>query len=165
MENKNYFKKIKKEISKILILGFIVGVAWYSSEHYYQLMMISGDSMSPSFYSGQIVVLDKYSNHYEYEDVIAFRCDNLESVLVKRIVACPNDIIVIKEGTLYVNGTVSEAFSKETKFEYAGIAKNVIYLEENQYFVIGDNVKESKDSRYLEIGCICEEDIIGKVLE
>ena len=165
MENKKYFRKIKKEIGKLFILGVIVGVAWYSSKHYYQLMMISGDSMSPSFYSGQIVILDKYSNHYESGDVIAFWCDSLNQVLVKRIVACPNDTIIIQEGMLYVNATIREVFSKETRVEYAGIAENLIYLEDNQYFVIGDNVKESKDSRYQEVGCICEEDIIGKVVE
>ena len=47
--------------------------------------------------------------------------------------------------------------------EYAGIAENPIHLQDNEYFVLGDNYQQSIDSRYEEIGCIHFEDILGKI--
>lgn len=160
----NFLSKKKTYICRLLTVILIVMTAWYISENYYQLMMISGDSMLPNYHNLQIVILDKHSDIYDYGDVIAFQCDGLDSVLVKRIIACPGDTVVIAEGTLYVNGKISEIFSQENIFDNAGIAKSEIFLEENSYFVVGDNIAESKDSRYLEVGSINKTDIIGKVL-
>lgn len=38
-------------------------------------------------------------------------------------------------------------------------------LEKNQYFLVEDNIAENKDSRYKEVGCVEERDMIGKVIE
>ncbi len=157
--------KKKEYVNFIIILSIIILISFYISNHWYQFMLISGDSMLPSFRSMQIVVLDKHSKEYGYGDVVAFECDGLNAILVKRIVACPKDTVIIKEGTLYVNNKVSNIFSKQVIFEFAGIAEEEIYLKENQYFVVGDNITKSKDSRYIEIGLVCKEDILGKVLE
>ncbi len=157
--------KWKEYYSCITIIGLIVLLSGYISSNWYQLMLISGNSMLPSFHSMQIVVLDKHSKEYNYGDVVAFECDGLNAILVKRIVACPKDTIVIKEGTLYVNDNISDVFSQENVFDYVGILNEEICLRENAYFVIGDNILKSKDSRYEEIGQVFLEDIIGKVLE
>ena len=44
------------------------------------------------------------------------------------------------------------------------LLENEIILEEGQYIVIGDNIEESKDSRYPEVGIVMEKDILGRVL-
>lgn len=72
--------------------------------------------------------------------------------------------MIIKNGILYVNDAISEVFSQEYVFEYVGIAEDFIYLEENQYFVIGDNLKKSKDSRYEEVGVVCGDDVVGRIV-
>lgn len=159
-------KNSKKDLVHwIVLIGLITRISFYISNHWYQLMLISGNSMMPSFHHMQMVVLDKHYKDYTYGDVIAFQCDNLDSILVKRIVACPKDTIVIREGTLYVNDVISDVFSQENIFEYVGILNKEICLKENAYFVIGDNVLESKDSRYEDVGQIGMEDILGRVLE
>jgi signal peptidase I len=113
----------------------------------------------------QLVILDQHSKDYDYGDVISFECDGLGAVLVKRVVACPGDTVVIDDGTLYVNGKIREVFTAKGQFEYTGEADTMIQLEEGQYFIIGDNVAESKDSRYAEVGCVNEMDILGKVVD
>lgn len=121
--------------------------------------------MSPSYHNMQLVVLDKYTKKYSYGDVIAFKCDGLSSVLVKRIAACEGDVITIKDGTLYVNGNISQIYPDEGIFQYAGLLEEENYVKEGQYVVIGDNTAESRDSRYKEVGMIFQADIIGRVIE
>ncbi|MBQ5332179.1 MAG: S26 family signal peptidase [Oscillospiraceae bacterium] len=48
--------------------------------------------------------------------------------------------------------------------EYAGLLQDTIILGENQYIVLGDNINESVDSRYEQVGIVCAEDIIGRVM-
>lgn len=156
---------MKENAGCFLILALIIWAAWYISEFHYQLMMLQGDSMSPSFHHMQLVILDKDIETYTYGDVIAFRCEGMNAVLVKRIAACQGDTVVIDGGILYVNGEVSTVFPPEKVFTYSGIANEEIQLGESSYFVIGDNILESKDSRCQSIGIVRTEDIIGKVLE
>lgn len=165
MKIKLPFKEKCNCIGHFLTVMVIIVMAWYISGNFYQLIMISGNSMLPSYHNMQIVILDKHSEEYGYGDVVAFRCDGLEATLIKRIVACPGDTVIIEDGILYVNETISEVFSEKNVFGYEGIAVKKIYLDEEQYFVIGDNISESKDSRYSEVGCVCIADIIGKIVE
>lgn len=152
------------KIRLIVLIICIIMLSYYISAHWYQLSLIRGASMSPSYRSMQFVIVDRHSADYTYGDVITFRCDNLHSVLAKRVVACPGDTVVIKDKVLYVNDTISTVYDQACIFEYSGIAQHPLQLGANQYFVIGDNIVESKDSRYEEIGMVGEADIIGKII-
>ena len=155
--------KLKEYVRWLITLILIMIVAWYVSRYHYQLMMIQGNSMYPSYHNMQVVVLDKHSDTYTYGEVIAFWCDGLEAVLVKRVVACQGDTVLIENGRLFVNGVESELFEQDTIFDYAGIAETEVVLQNEQYFVIGDNIAESRDSRYEDVGVIFWENIIGKI--
>lgn len=159
---------------KYILAGIgLLALTWYISNHWFQLMLIQGQSMEPAYHSWQLVLLEKQPKQLEVGDVIAFRCDGLQAVLVKRIVALPGDRVEIREGNLYVNGARSDVFSEAQKtgaagepayIEYAGIAGEELQLSAQEYFVLGDNLPYSKDSRYHIVGCINKSDIIGKVL-
>lgn len=151
------------KISLIALVICIIMLSYYISANWYQLSLIRGESMSPAYHNMQFVIIDRHSKNYTYGDVITFRCENLQSVLAKRIAACPGDTVVIKDGKLYVNDTISSIYDQNYLFEYSGIAQYPLQLGTDQYFVIGDNVAESKDSRYEEIGMVGEADIIGKI--
>ena len=142
----------------------ILAATWYVSTFWYQLMLIQGKSMEPSFHSWQLVVLDKQPGEPGRGDVIAFHCDSLQAVLVKRVVALPGDSVLIKDGVLYINGEPDKTLPGESCISYAGIAAEELVLSEEEYFVLGDNLEYSKDSRYEEIGCIQKSDIIGRIL-
>ena len=142
---------------------------YYYSGIYYICLLVSvyldpGGSMYPSFYDKQLVLLDKHSRGYKVNDVIAFYCEELKMNLVKRIVAVPGDSVMIADGVLYVNGERNFSNQALGIIEYGGIAEQEIILKDGQFFVLGDNVAESKDSRYAEIGIVYEKDIIGKVI-
>lgn len=140
----------------------LVCSAKYISDNYYQLMLIQGKSMEPAYHNLQLVILDKQINKYEYGDVIAFWCDSLNTHLVKRVAACPGDRVCIDDGILYVNGNVSEYY-REIRIVFPGIVADEIILPKGFYFVLGDNVSESKDSRYEEVGFVKKDLILGKV--
>lgn len=148
----------------IVLAPIIIILTYYISANWFQLSLIRGESMYPAYHNMQFVMIDKRPDRYTYGEVITFQCDQLNSLLVKRIVACSGDQVMIQNGTLYVNDAVSEIFPEEYVFEYVGMAENAICLGKNQYFVIGDNLKESKDSRYEEVGVVGGDDIVGRII-
>ena len=150
-------------VKKILLWVSIPLAAWYISTNWYQLMLIQGRSMMPTYKHLQMVWLDKHTSHYTRGQVVAFSCDNLSGNLVKRIVAVPGDRAQIQNGTLYINGAVSDVYPQEGRFDFPGLLQEEIVLEPMQYLVIGDNAQESIDSRYPEVGIISQRDIHGIV--
>lgn len=155
--------RLSKVWPVVLVLSIIM-LSYYISADWYQLALIHGESMSPAYHNMQFVIIDRHSRDYTYGDIITFKCESLDSVLSKRVAACPGDTVVIRDGTLYVNDTISSVYDQEYIFEYPGIAQSPLHLDEDQYFVIGDNIGESKDSRYEEVGMVYLYDIIGKVI-
>ena len=120
--------------------------------------------MQPAYRHLQLVVLDKRDREYTYGDVVAFDCSALHAVLVKRVAAAPGDSVQIRDGTLFVNHKKSRIYPEEGAFSYAGKASAAIVLSGREYFVIGDNLEVSRDSRYAEIGLVEENSVLGKVL-
>ena len=154
-----------KRLRYPLVFLVIMLITLYISTYWYQLVLIRGDSMLPAYHNMQLVLMDRHSQDYTYGDVVVFRCSGLDTVLIKRIAACPGDEVFIRESRLCVNGDASTVFPQEYLFEYAGIAENPLQLTANQYFVIGDNIEKSKDSRYLKVGCVSADSIKGKLLK
>ncbi len=145
-------------------MAVAIGIAFFCSRYFYQLMLIQGDSMAPTYHNLQLVVLDKRDRTFEAGDVIAFECRGLSAILVKRIVAVPGDSVVIDRGVLTVNGAASSVYGRDVTFEYAGLLENAIVLGDGEYVVIGDNIVESRDSRYDPVGIVRAGDIIGKLV-
>lgn len=156
-------KKIRKYRWYILILLILAFTAWYVSAFWYQFALLEGTSMEPAYRSGQFVLLEKQYTTPVAGEVYAFRSKNLDSLLIKRVVAVPGDTVLIQNGILYVNGVPSFEGENQAYIDYGGIAEESIELSEKEYFVLGDNYMCSKDSRYAEIGCISSEDFVGRV--
>ncbi len=147
-----------------MLIGVVFAGALICSRYWFRVMWIHGDSMYPTYHDCQLVLLDVRERDYSYGDIIAFDCPALQSVLVKRIVGCPGDRIKIYDGRLYRNGEISVS-PIHSAIDYAGIAEREIVLGQEEYFVLGDNVAESRDSRYEEVGAVGKAQIIGCVLQ
>ncbi len=127
------------------------------------VLQIYGKSMNPTLYEGDIVVSVK-SGTFSRGDIIAFYFNN--SVLVKRIIGCPGDVITIDEdGNVYVNNSLlKEDYISEKSY---GSSSNIEYpynVPENSYFVLGDNREKAVDSRDKRIGCVEQSEIVGKIV-
>ena len=105
------------------------------------------------------------SGHRKKGDVVAFTPKGNTSANdnVKRIVAVPGDTVQIKSGRLYVNGTATNLKQTGLSIKDAGRAETEITLGDDEYFVLGDNVNNSEDSRYESIGNVTCKEMIGKV--
>ncbi|MCR5848434.1 MAG: signal peptidase I [Lachnospiraceae bacterium] len=130
--------------------------------------VVIGDSMNPLLYNSEVVLINKSSFLIlkpQVNDIIAFYPNgNTKShFYIKRVVAVPGDKVLIQNGRLYVNDELFEFEGLYEPMEYAGMAENEIVLEKDEFFVLGDNRKESEDSRYGNIGPVKRDDIIGRV--
>ena len=155
--------KVKIVIKWMVLVLILIYSAKHISNNYYQLLLLQGKSMEPTYHHLQLVILEKKDKEYSYNDVIAFWCDSFNTYLVKRIVACPGDRVYIRDGILYVNGSISEYY-QGIKIDFSGIAEKEVMLSSEEYFVLGDNVSFSKDSRYIEVGFVNKDTILGKVI-
>ncbi len=115
-------------------------------------IMVSGPSMQPTLDGGELMLLNKLSD-LERFDVVVVDIETEE--IIKRIIALPGETITCENGIVYVNGKrQDEEYSKGYTFDF-----EKVILEEDEYFVMGDNREDSKDSRM--IGPVKKEQIKG----
>ncbi len=127
---------------------------------------VIGVSMEPSLYNGQKILINRFVYKLtspKTGDVIVFLPNGNQNThyYVKRVVAVPGDKVQIINGQLYVNDIPEENDSYD-KMEDSGIAENEIVLENDEYFVLGDNRNISEDSRSGNIGPVNKNTIYGK---
>ena len=147
------------EILAVIALAFLVTLG------YGKRISCSGESMAPAVVENGSVLVDRVAYHIRSPkkgDVVAFTPKGNTSANdnVKRIVAVPGDI---KSGRLYVNGTATNLKQTGLSIKDAGRAETEITLGDDEYFVLGDNVNNSEDSRYESIGNVTRKEMIGKV--
>ena len=126
------------------------------------VLQIYGNSMSPTLEEGQIVISFKDSE-FEQGSLVAFYIGN--KLLVKRVIAGPGDWVDIQEdGTVFINGEeldepyVAEKALGQTDLEYP------YQVPESRYFLMGDHRATSVDSRSSVVGCVAEEQIVGRIV-
>lgn len=124
--------------------------------------IVVGDSMLPTLKDGQILLLNKYTYHFneiKRNDIIVIKVGKSE--IIKRVIGLPGETIEYRNNTLYINGKATEdKYNTETDdFTLKGIC-NCDKIPEDKYLVLGDNRVVSSDSRI--IGLIDKKDIIGR---
>lgn len=133
---------------------------------------VYGESMEPSFKQNDYLLIHKQAyagdSQPERGDVVVFqsklRDENrgLLKKLIKRVVGVPGDIVEVREGKVYINGEeLKERYVKD------GITNGdvgPVIVPEDNYFCMGDNRLHSTDSRFLEVGFVEKDKIIGKVV-
>ena len=129
---------------------------------------VVGQAMAETLNNGDQVLINKFGylvSSPKKGDIIVFLPNGNEKshYYVRRVIGVPGDTVQIKDGAVYVNGSLyDEKIEGLAAIEEAGIASEEIKLDNNEYFVLGDNRNNSEDSRYANIGNIKEEHIIGK---
>lgn len=153
------YQKIIKSTIRALVV--VAAVAVLIATLLMPVLQISGTSMEPTLNNKDIVVLVKSTN-MERGDLCGFSYSN--KILIKRVIGLPGDVIDIShDGTVTVNGqALDEPYVTEMGRGECDIELPCLVPEE-KYFLMGDHRNTSIDSRSTVIGCVSEEQIIGKL--
>ncbi|OON90854.1 MAG: signal peptidase I [Epulopiscium sp. Nele67-Bin001] len=155
--NKNLLKPLMR-FAKDVTIAFIATVLF--TQFVLQNLQVRGHSMEPTLTDGQTILINKVYykfNEPQVNDIVGFAVDTVEVKIVKRIIAVEGDVVDYIDGMLYVNEVAFASMD-------SGDIQYPFTVPEGRYFVVGDNVDSSIDSRYQLIGVICLEDILGKIV-
>lgn len=148
--------------SAIAILVTVAAAAILISTLLFPVLNIYGNSMSPTLDEGQIVVSVKGSS-FETGDIVAFYYNN--KILVKRVICDSGDWVnLYEDGSVSVNGSlIDEPYLSEKAYGICDL-KLPYQVPEGQVFVMGDQRASSVDSRSSIVGCVSEEQIVGRIV-
>lgn len=157
---RNRYRKILR--STVFTLVTVAAAAVLVAVLFLPVLQIYGHSMTPGLEEGDIVVSLKGAD-FQTGDIVAFYYNN--KVLVKRVIAGPGDWVDIDaEGNVSVNEkAIDEPYLSEKALGECDI-ELPYQVPENRWFLMGDHRSVSVDSRSSAVGCVAEEEIIGKLI-
>lgn len=144
------------DILKIFVLTYLVLTFFF---HFIaRPVKVQGDSMYPTLYDADLGITDIMFMNFtgiQRNDIVIIYLEEKNEYLVKRVVALPNEKVECKSGVLYVNDEVvdenylnSDYVQAQTEL-YGQFTSDFgpVYLEEDEYWCLGDNRPISSDSR------------------
>ena len=157
--NKRYGSVLRSTVYALII---VAAVAILIAVLVFPVLRIHGSSMTPNLYDGNLVVCLKNSK-YEVGDSIAFYYNN--KILVKRVIARSGEWVDIDEnGYVYVNGEkLEEPYVQDHALGECDI-ELPYQVPDGRVFVMGDHRSVSVDSRSTSVGCVSDEQIVGRLL-
>ncbi len=155
----NFRNSVKSTVSALIT---IVAVAVILSTMLIPVLRVTGTSMTPTLQNDEYVLCSKVST-VKQGDIIAFYYNN--RILLKRVIGVSGDVIDISDdGTVTLNDKVlDEPYISEKALGECDI-ELPYQVPENRLFVMGNHRSVSVDSRSTSVGCVAEENIVGKVM-
>src|SRR3989344_3779392 len=135
----------------VISLAIILPIRYYLVQPFF----VKGASMEPNFEDGDYLLVNEISYRFsvpERGDVVIFRYPlDPSQFFIKRIIGLPDETVEIKDNTVTVyNKDKPEGFVLDESYlapEQRTLGNSVTKLDDNEYFVMGDNRLQSSDSR------------------
>ena len=157
--------KLRRMIVWLVDIIVVISLAWFVVYGFGTQIRITGQSMTPELRSEDVVLMNRLSYDLgspKRFDVVVFERED-KKPNVKRVIGLPGETVQIKNGQIYIDDKPLEADKGLDQVSLAGLAENPVVLEEDEYFLLGDNRESSEDSRFSGIGNIKRENLIGRV--
>ncbi len=149
---------------KIILLALLIAVVLRT--FVFEVTRVDGLSMYDTLDNGNNLITLKISylvGNPQYGDIVVLDApDVADKYYIKRVIALPNDHLIISDNKVYINGELLD----ETAYIGDEITDGDInmVIPDGYYFVMGDNRDESRDSRADSVGIIAEDHIKGKAV-
>ena len=157
--------KLRRMIVWLVDIIVVISLAWFVVYGFGTQIRITGQSMTPELRSEDVVLMNRLSYDLgspKRFDVVVFVREDKKPI-VKRVIGLPGETVQIKNGQIYIDDKPLEADKGLDQVSLAGLAENPVVLEEDEYFLLGDNRDSSEDSRFVKIGNVKRRQIRGKV--
>lgn len=171
MERKQ--KPLWREYLETIVLA--VTVAVFMRVFVVSVYRVGSESMEDGLLTGDFIYVNKLAfsmgGEPQRDDVIVFKYPlDMDMDFIKRIIGLPGDTIVIRQKQVYVNGVGEAAISTIRHDDTVQFSSDSSYRDnygpyivpDSQYFVLGDNRDNSRDSRFW--GCVPRQNIYGKAV-
>lgn len=158
-----YRARLKKVLmSTLSVLIVVAAAAVLVSTLFLPVIQVSGDSMEPTLNNGDIILLVK-TKHYSTGQLCCVAWQN--KLLLKRVIGLPGDSIDIDaDGNVSVNGELlDEPYVINKSLGECDISFPYV-VPDDKMFVLGDRRDTSIDSRSSAIGCVSDEQMVGRML-
>lgn len=165
-------KGFLRDILETFVSSFVILIVIYLGVAFPEV--VQGASMEPTLHTGERILVERLSKHfrpYERGDIVVLHPPGDDSVdYVKRVVGLPGEIVKVQDCKVYISTEgskfeLSESYLSENTCTFGGPKLRegrAVRLDENQFFVFGDNRENSADSRVF--GVVTEDRILGKVV-
>ena len=145
-------------VLKLLIFLVLIAVMIF---FVFGIYRCSDNMMSPAFKDGDLAIYYRLQKEFQPSDTVIIEKDG--ETQIRRIIAKPGDSVEITADGLKINGYLQQETGIYTEtLPYTEGISFPITLEENEYFVLGDNRSEAKDSRIY--GAVKKDEIKGTVI-
>ena len=163
LARENYKRRFGRVLrSTLFTLVVVAAAAVLVATVWMPVLQIYGSSMTPTLNEGEIVVSLKGSD-FEPGDLVAFYLGN--KILVKRCIAGPGQWVDINEnGDVFVDGELLDEPYLTEKALGECDQSFPYQVPESRFFCMGDHRATSVDSRHSAVGCVAEEQIVGKIV-
>ena len=149
-------------LSTISALVIVAAVAVLVSMLALPVLQVVGESMTPLLHQGEIVIAPR-GTAFQKGDVIAFYFNN--KILVKRVIANAGEWVNIDaDGNVFINDEpLEEPYISDKALGDCNISLPY-QVPDGKIFVMGDHRSTSSDSRNTAVGCVAQEQIVGRVV-